>query len=171
MARLGHEASIEPYAGLRADVRLFRTPMGILGIQASYDSYAFGVKSLVPPPCMGICATSTAAAEALLDYREAGSVHRLALGATWQRLLVPWVQLDAAVLTGVTQGRHLVRIGTSEIRDPAPMRPLLGAQLGVSTRYRAFLTGLAFEFTGDARAGSDARRQNRLAVRMGYVLH
>ena len=169
-ARLGAEAWIEPYAGIRADIRAFRTRAGVVGLQASYDHYAFGLDARVPPPCPGICATSRDAAEGLVGYHEAGSIRRLKVGASWQRSLVPWAQLEAAVLTGVIQGRHASRIGSVETRDPAPVQPLLGAQVGVSTRYRQFVAGLDLEFTRNTHDGTTTGRQNRVAVRMGYLL-
>jgi len=168
VARLGAEEWVEPYSGARIDLRFASLGGGRAGLALVYDYYAFGVRGYVPPPCLA-CALS-APPDGWLPYHEHGTDERLALGATWQRLVLSWLRLDAAGFVGLRQTTHEQRVDGMRYDDAAPRRGLLAGELGLSTLVRSLVTGVALQYGTSTMAGGRQRTQNRVAIRLGYAI-
>ena len=177
-SRLNAEDWLEPYAGLRVDARLWSLAGGRAGLALTYDYYDFSVQGRYFPPCTGFCINGAAAvpgADGKVVYRQQGADERLALGGTWQRPIFPWLRVDVGGLVGLRRTPGERQIDGQRYEDSAPRRAFLAGEAGVSTQWRAVVTGVGFQYGGGKTVGSynsgDIRRvQNRVAFRVGYAL-
>ena len=173
-ARLSAEEWIEPYSGIRLDARLISLWGGRVGMAVQLDRYHTGLDGMTSPPCAAeVCAAHSSRLESgLVPIAIRGSDARLLAGASWQRPLTSWLKRDVLGSIGVRRLESETRLnGVAWGQSfPSVQKAVVGAQVGVSTRWHGTVGGAAFEYASGRQWNGVRRAQNRVALRAGYAL-
>jgi hypothetical protein len=163
------------FAGVRTDLRLMDSRIGVFGISGAWDRYGFTSYRLVNPIEVGAASTSPTAGEPL--SRDDNAVQRLAGGLTWEIPLLPFADLNLGALGG--RVRYTITRGAvdSVITDVTKQRPFVSGEMGLTLHWQGLAVGGTFErgrllheqpSAGAQRDYGLTRFTGFVGVRLGY---
>jgi hypothetical protein len=165
----------QTFAGVRTDLRLMDSRIGVFGISGAWDRYAFTSNRLVNPRDDVPARTAPVIGEPV--SRDDNAVQRLAGGLTWEIPLLPFADLNLGALTG--RMRYTITRGAidSLITDVTKQRPFVSGEMGLTLHWQGLAVGGTFERgrllheqppTGAERDYGLTRFTGFVGVRLGY---
>lgn len=171
-ARLNSEEWIERYSGLRLDARVASLWGGRVGVAMQLDRYGTRDDAQVSPPCDWACLASSYRDPntGLVPYKVRTSDARFLVGASWQRPIASWLRADVVGLMGMRRLKSDLQWGDQPFGSPSVRKAVVGGEAGVSTQWRSFVGGVAFQYSSGSQWDGVRRGQNRVAFRAGYAI-